>query len=190
MYTIGFEHASQSLHSVHESMAQVYPGGESLAPSLVSLINRGPLLNNKDDLEHIKTELLNALTAVDAKVQNLKKLTDDRAHFREEVGHYKEKISKLEGRPDPQGQQKLEENKTKLADMESKFAATETALVPELEHLDAELSNLTSEVFKKFIEVNIAHTLAFNDQLQQGLAGIPAPVLVAAAQPEAATATA
>ncbi len=164
-------------------MAQVYPGGESMAPCLVSLIGRKGALVDVTDLDAVRAELETALAAVDEKLKALKVRADERAHFREEVQHYKDKLSKLEGRPDPQSVQRMEENKVKLADMEAKFQGTNDALTPELMSLDNELARITTEVFRKFMNTSITHAFAVNEQINQGLAGVPAPVAVA---PEAA----
>lgn len=103
--------ADASLMAVHSSMAEVYPGNEEFAPSLVSLIGRAPIITDRAALEALKTEFEAGLTAVDEKLKTMKQLTDERAHFREEVQHYKDKLTKLEAteaaKVDPKTQQKV-----------------------------------------------------------------------------------
>jgi DNA repair ATPase RecN len=140
-------HAAHALGGVHEGMAQVYPGAEPLVPVLVSLIGRAPLIAAHDGLSAAQTELEASLTQVDEKLKVLAAMVQERAHFREEVQHYKDKLAKLENKPD--AGPKIEENKAKLADMENKFHTNNGELVPMMEALDADLARLTTDSFQK-----------------------------------------
>lgn len=173
-----------ALDAVHTDMRAVYPASGELAPALNSLCGRSEAVTQAAALKAAEDELKEVLLKqVDVKIQEVKTLVDTRAQLREEVDHYVKKLSEIKptAGQDPVKLKRVEENEKKLSDTKEKFATTEAALLPVLASLDADLAALTGGPFAKYLSSLKDATHAIVNELQQGLAGVPAPVAAAPA---------
>ena len=167
--------ANAALEAVFNDMRTLYPSSGSLAPSLDSLGERTETMFAHDAFDDAKSELENVLTTkVHEKLTNVRTQVDLRAHLREEVSHYEEKLSRIStGAVDPAAIKRVEENKVKLKDHQDKFAACKDALEPVLLSLDSDLAALLQEPVKKFIEVNAAEANKQVTEIRNGLNAVP-----------------
>ena len=167
-----------ALDNVHNDMRTLYPASGELAAALSSLCGRSEAVTSHAAMDAATAELSQQLVQqVDEKIKAVKALVDSRAHLREEVDHYTKKLAEIEpgAGADPAKLKRVAENKVKLSDTKTNFETTEAALVPVLTTLDADLASMTGDHFRRYLDAARGAAQSLAGELQQGLAGVPAP---------------
>jgi hypothetical protein len=167
--------ANAALEAVFNDMRALYPSTGSFAPSLDSLGERTEAMFAHESYDESKGNLENVLsTKVNEKLTSVRTQVDLRAHLREEVSHYEEKLGRIStGAVDPAAIKRVEENKVKLKDHQDKFTACKDALEPVLASLDSDLAGLLQEPVKKFVEVNAKDASTQAAEIRNGLNAVP-----------------
>jgi len=156
-------------------MGELYPAGQPFSANLEALLTRGGVWKDlKETLDAMRLDIENALGSVDTKLTTLNKMVQDRAALRIDIDTFTKDIAKYE--TDPKAGPKLEAAKAKLAESQEKFHTTESVLLPELEHLDKEIANLTTTAFQNFIQAQIKYNQTVLDAYYAGLSAIPVAV--------------
>lgn len=157
---------------VHDSMGELYPIDQAFTANIIALVSRGAVWKDvKETLDTMRAEIETALGAVDTKLATLSKMVQDRAALRIDIETHTKDIAKYEA--DPKAGPKLDVSKAKLAEAQEKFHTTESVLVPELEHLDKEIANLTTSAFQSFIQAQITYNQVVLDAYYAGLSAVP-----------------
>jgi chromosome segregation ATPase len=140
---------------VHESLSAAYPQNHELTAKVETLAIKNEAFKGfKESNAELLANLEKVYAELSAKHKELAKLADDRAAFRQDIRHYKEKIAGLEGKAasNPKEKQKLDENTAKLNQTQDSFDKADAELVPKLEALDGDIATTTTEIFKAFME--------------------------------------
>ena len=164
---------------VHESLSAVYPQNHELTAKLETLAIKNEVFKVfKESNAELTANLDKVYAELAAKQKDLAKLADDRAAFRQDIRHYKEKIAGLEAKAatNPKDKQKLDENTAKLNQTQDSFDKADAELVPKLEALDGDIATATTETFRAFME----SMKAFNEKIaaayQNALEATESPV--------------
>ena len=173
--------ANAMLDSVLNDMRALYPASGELAGSLASLCGRNEAITSHAAIDEARAAVDDSVAKVEEKVKQVAKLVEERATLRAEVTHYNKKLESISvDATDPVVVKRVEENKIKLKTTESKFAEACDLAAPMLASLDADLAALTGEPFRGFLAASRDASASLVSELQQGLAGVPAPQAPAA----------